>query len=77
MKLARKRLFDSIISLYVIHNTFFSRAKVYGVLVLLTWGIIRKPLSQVIVFILSAKNQTFFGDIMIYAATLSRFCVTP
>ena len=40
--------FDSIISLYVIHNTFFSRAKVYVGLVLLTWGIIRKPLSVVL-----------------------------
>ena len=61
---------------YVIHNTFFSRAKVYVGLVLLTWGIIRKPLSVVKVFILSAKNQTFFGNTTIHAATLSRFCVT-
>ena len=68
--------FDSIISLNVIYNTFFSRAKVYVSLVLLTWGIIRKPLSVVIAFILSAKNQTFFGNTTIHAATLSRFCVT-
>ena len=40
--------FDSIISLNVIHNTFFSRAKVYVGLVLLTWGVIRKPLSVVL-----------------------------